>query len=238
MLFVHATREDILDCLPKGLAMAEIGVAEGDFAAAILARAAPAALHLVDPWVHQERADYVVDPNNAPAQEQDRRHAAVLARFQGAPAVRVHRAFSTEQATRTEDGSLDVVYLDAMHTQDAVIEDLLAFAPKLRPDGLMMGHDFASHASARQMNFGVVGGVVEFAKRSGFEMVALTAEAFPTYVLARRGAGGTRLGFVQRLLSSRHAMVELPDELAGAFQHKGLRQADGRVVRHLPSFRM
>jgi hypothetical protein len=239
MLFVHASREDLLDCLPKGIVMAEVGVAEGDFAAAILARVAPSALHLIDPWLRQDRADYAADPNNAAPDEQERRHGAVVARFRDAPAVRVHRAFSTDQAARFGDGSLDAVYIDAMHTHDAVIADLGAFAPKLKPDGLLFGHDFVSHPNARQMNFGVVGGVVEFAKRSGFEIVALTSESFATYAMARRGAGGgTRGAFVQRLLASSRFMVELPVELAGAFQHKRVGPPGRPMVRHLPSFRM
>jgi hypothetical protein len=124
-----------------------------------------------------------------------------------------------------------------MHTHDAVLADLAAFAPKVKPDGLLFGHDFVSHASSRQMNFGVIGGVVEFAKRSAFELVALTSESFATYVLARRVNGGTRGAFVQRLLASSRFMVELPNELAGAFQHKRVGPPGRPMLRHLPSFR-
>lgn len=238
MLYVNATREDLLDCLPKGLACAEIGVAEGEFSAAILTRAAPSVLHLIDPWVHQDRPDYTTDFNNVPDAEQEQRHAKVLARFADAPAVRVHRAFSADAAAAIADGSLDFAYVDAVHSHDGVLADLLAFAPKMKPDGLLCGHDFGSHAAGRRMGFGVVGGVVEFIKQSQFEIVALTAERGATYALARRGSEGTRRAFAARLLGRQHFVIELPGELAAALSHRRVVDAQGRLLRHLPSFRM
>ena len=238
MYFVDTRREDLLDCLPKGLACAEIGVATGDFSAQILARVQPSALHLIDPWVHQPREDYVRDLNNVADDDQEGRFRAVTARFAGVPAVRIHRAFSAQAAADLPDGSLDFVYVDAMHTHDAVLADLLAFAPKLKPDGLLWGHDFSSHADTRRMGFGVVGGVTEFIKRSGFEILVLNAEAFATYVLARRGAGGTRAAFLSRLVSTARFAVELPPEMAPAIHHKRVVDGQGRVMRYLPSFRL
>ncbi|MEM7189627.1 MAG: hypothetical protein AAF439_08445, partial [Pseudomonadota bacterium] len=43
-------RRAVLNALPKGAVGAEVGVWKGDFSAEILATAAPACLHLIDPW--------------------------------------------------------------------------------------------------------------------------------------------------------------------------------------------
>lgn len=41
-----------------------------------------------------------------------------------------------------EDESLDFVYIDANHTYEAVVEDLKNWYPKIKPGGLVMGHDY------------------------------------------------------------------------------------------------
>jgi len=42
-----------------------------------------------------------------------------------------------------EDGSLDLVFVDGLH-DESVAADLLAWEPKLRPGGILVGHDFSS----------------------------------------------------------------------------------------------
>src|SRR5262245_28575307 len=51
-------------------------------------------------------------------------------------------ATSTEGARRFDDGSLDWVFIDADHGYGAVRADIAAWAPKLRPGGLLSGHDY------------------------------------------------------------------------------------------------
>lgn len=101
MLLCPLPRAQLLHFLPQGGEVAEIGVAEGDFSQEILAIAAPDALHLIDPWVHQPRADYVSDPNNVEDGAQASRFECVLARFQAERErgqVHVHRTYSHEAA--------------------------------------------------------------------------------------------------------------------------------------------
>ena len=45
-------------------------------------------------------------------------------------------------ATRYADGSLDFIFLDADHTYEAVLKDLHAWIPKLKPGGHIAGHDY------------------------------------------------------------------------------------------------
>lgn len=40
------------------------------------------------------------------------------------------------------DGSLDMVYIDGDHTQQGCTDDIIAYLPKLRPDGVLAGHDY------------------------------------------------------------------------------------------------
>lgn len=49
---------------------------------------------------------------------------------------------SVQAAAMFEDESLDFVFIDADHSPQAVYDDLNAWWPKLRPGGLLAGHDY------------------------------------------------------------------------------------------------
>jgi hypothetical protein len=72
--------------------------------------------------------------------------AAVASAFEantaGYESLTLLRAESTQAAAAFEDGSLEWVFIDADHTYGAVIEDIRTWSPKLRPGGLISGHDF------------------------------------------------------------------------------------------------
>ena len=99
--------------------------------------------------------------------------------------VTIERGLSVELAPRFPDGYFDWVYIDAMHTREAVLADLRAFAPKVKPHGFVLGHDYANHAEAMAMGFGVVEAVNEFVRESGYPLIALTNGYYPTYAIAK-----------------------------------------------------
>ena len=59
-----------------------------------------------------------------------------------------------------EDGSLDFVYLDGDHEFSSVTADLTAWLPKLRPGGIMSGHDYVRR-NAASLRRGYIVQVVE-----------------------------------------------------------------------------
>lgn len=48
---------------------------------------------------------------------------------------------SVDAAKKFKDESLDFVFIDAGHEYDAVKEDILAWFPKVKPGGILAGHD-------------------------------------------------------------------------------------------------
>jgi SAM-dependent methyltransferase len=250
--YVLTSREELLRHLPKGAVGAEIGVAEGAYSAAILEAAEPAELHLIDPWSHLEAGSDLLQGREilsgvdraavpgaafaAPARnlEGDAIHAKVLARFEDDPRVRVHRQYSYKAAAGFADGYFDFVYLDGDHHYEFVLRDLEAFAAKLKPGGLLFGHDFFENAFARDEHYGVVEAVGTFLKRTDFCLVMLTWEPFSTFCLARR-LDGFAGAFLRGLFESEVQMIELPDALAASYQDKGYQRSDGSVKR-IPSF--
>jgi predicted O-methyltransferase YrrM len=49
---------------------------------------------------------------------------------------------SVEASKNFEDGSLDLVYIDAAHDYDSVRQDILTWLPKIKKGGFIAGHDY------------------------------------------------------------------------------------------------
>ena len=52
------------------------------------------------------------------------------------------RKTSIEASKDFEDNSLDIVFIDANHSYEAVKEDILHWMPKIKKNGIMAGHDY------------------------------------------------------------------------------------------------
>lgn len=222
MYLLPIPREQFLFLLPREGTVAEVGVARGDFSRQILDRTAPERLHLIDPWIHQAREDYANDPNNWSDEEGDAVHHQVSVAFAGEVAagrVVIHRAFSTDVAPTLPDESLDWVYIDGMHTRDAVAADLEAFHAKIKPDGLILGHDYAKHPEAQAMDFGVVEAVNAFVRERNCVFVALTNEFYPTYVLARLPGGEAERRLSNLILRNIPGVIEIDDFANRTWEH-------------------
>ncbi|MGE4552464.1 MAG: class I SAM-dependent methyltransferase [Desulfovibrionaceae bacterium] len=80
--------------------------------------------------------------------------------------VRPVRAPSLEAAGQFRDGGLDVVFIDGDHSYTCCLEDLEAWYPKVKPGGLVLGHDYWP-----QTNNGVCRAAREFAGRHGVTLL-------------------------------------------------------------------
>ena len=49
---------------------------------------------------------------------------------------------SWEAASKFEDKSVDFVFIDANHTYDAIRKDIDYWLPKIKPGGMLSGHDY------------------------------------------------------------------------------------------------
>ncbi len=190
MLIVNATRKSILSCLPCSDIVCEIGVDTGNYSEAILTNCNPKELHLIDPWIYIDDSSYEKDTINVSNVEKENRFQFVLSRFSKNilnNQVRIHRGFSYDILPTFPDEYFDWIYIDGMHTKDAVLVDLDLCYCKVKPNGFILGHDYANHELAKYMSFGVVEAVTEFTSYvPGCRLLAITLEAgWPSYVICK-----------------------------------------------------
>ena len=118
---------------------AEIGVRRGEHAE-LMCRTIPGLeLLCVDPWTPQP--DYLEKTNTeskmqAAYDEASSRLAGFKCQFiQHTSAVAV---------TIVSDHSLDFAFIDGNHRKDSVLFDVVAWSKKIRPGGILAGHDYVS----------------------------------------------------------------------------------------------
>jgi Methyltransferase domain len=251
MLFVMADRDVLLQCVPKGGRVAELGVYTGEHAALMLETVRCEELHLVDYWQYQprEHIPFPDTPAHFEALERvtrqymgpdpnvtlERCYQQAVERFAGDPRVTIHRERTAEAVAGFADGWFDLIYVDANHQYEYVLRDLLEYAPKLKPGGLMILNDHYDSAEGRDQNLGIVGAAAAFTKRSHFDYIALTSAPWSDLAITDDPDSPYCQEFVDNLLGSNVSMVELPDSIVPNFQHKVVAARNG-TVRHLPSF--
>jgi Methyltransferase domain len=158
----------------------EIGVKRGEFSELLLRRWQGRHLISVDPWRAAEPDDYV-DVANVSQEQHDAFHAETVERL--APfgeRSTIWRDFGSDAAARIPHHCLDFVYLDARHDRESVAEDLADWYPKVRPGGILAGHDYVDGLFA-EGEFGVRSAVDEFAARHGVVVSSTLDPPWPSW---------------------------------------------------------
>jgi hypothetical protein len=153
----------------------EVGVNDGWFSEWILRGWRGERLFSVDPW--RAEVDRNGDYANWGQAEIDAVYERVVQRL-GAYGARseVIRETSAGAAPRFADGTLDFVYIDAAHDVESVREDIAAWYPKVRPGGLLSGHDYYDGPLYGTV-YGVATAVRELCEREGLSASATLRDA-------------------------------------------------------------
>ena len=155
---------------------AEVGVRAGEFSESILERWKGHRLISVDPWAEAPDDDYVDIANVGRKQHEKLLEATQsrLARFGERSSI--WRMTGDEAAERVARHSLDFVYLDARHDQSSVERDLATWLPRVRPGGIIAGHDYLDGDFPPHGEFGVRSAVDAFFGRAGLRVHATLAD--------------------------------------------------------------
>lgn len=142
---------------------AEIGVAAGKYSRVFCWNIPDVHLYCIDPWQSDSNdpCDYGLEniSNHAHAKK-------ILQPFN----VTFIEKNSIEALDDFEDGSLDFVYIDANHSFDYVIQDLINWNKKVKSGGIISGHDYY-----RLRNFGVILAVDTYVKAHGITDLGILA---------------------------------------------------------------
>lgn len=115
----------------------EIGVASGDYSQVIMEKNPTIEMYGVDPYERYEGyKDYQLRSTF------DKMESSAQSKLWRFPSYKFIKKFSVDASRDFEDNSLDFVYIDGNHSGEAVKEDIEAWISKVKPGGIMAGHDF------------------------------------------------------------------------------------------------
>jgi SAM-dependent methyltransferase len=157
-------RVELLKKLPKNMKCVELGVANGDFSRQIITHLQPSFLALVDLWDSDRYSEKM--------------YQAVSEHFKNEPCcdVKIYRTSSIDACQQFEDGSLDFVYIDTTHSYSTTKSELQLYSKKLKPGGILAGHDFSQGNWSKRSRYGVIEAVYDFCIESNWRLDYLTMD--------------------------------------------------------------
>ncbi len=149
----------------------EVGVKTGEYSEWLLAHWNGERLVSVDAWSAELDPDVTQTEHEASFGRTRERLARCGDRSE------IWRAESTRVAARVRPASADFVYIDARHEYGSVSADIAAGLPRIRPGGLLAGHDYHDGERYGQA-YGVKRAVDELCIDYGLE-ITLTRRDYP-----------------------------------------------------------
>lgn len=118
---------------------AELGCLAGRTLGHLMARCKNLELIGVDLWAAQPENDGPEGWEHYPHDKHFEQCCAIASAHLGR--LKLIRDWTTKAAKIVPDGSLDFVFIDADHSYAGCKDDIIAWSPKLKPTGYLIGHD-------------------------------------------------------------------------------------------------
>lgn len=136
----------------------EIGVKSGRNIHQLLSRFPSLEVWAIDPWVKTAHYDHWADTAFA---RNEKIFEGLMTKHKKA---KVHKlkALSWEVAHTFEDESIDLIFIDGDHSYEACRKDIELYLPKVRPGGILAGHDYDNTVKYADKFKGVDKAVHEF----------------------------------------------------------------------------
>lgn len=163
----QASREDLAELLGE-LSLnygAEIGVESGRYSKVLLEKNKGLKLYGIDWWEPYEgyREHVTMEKYR---EIMDKAHTIIGGR--GGVCIKKR---SMDAISDFEDSSLDFVYIDANHTYEAATEDIREWSKKVRPGGIVAGHDYVNTEG-----YGVIQAIHEHIQEKGIKTLFITSK--------------------------------------------------------------
>ena len=142
---------------------AEIGVAAAKYSEVICQNVPGLKLLCIDPWVKQ-----FDDPIHR--KNHNNHYISATKRLKNYDAAMI-RARSMDAVRDVPFESLDFVYIDSNHVFDAVMVDIIEWSKRVKPGGIVSGHDYNDFE-----NFGIIKAVDTYTEVHNIKQWFLTNE--------------------------------------------------------------
>lgn len=174
------TRDALLNFLEKKTKVCEIGVFKGEFSKKIYKTIEPSELHLIDIFDGM-MCSGDKDGNNIEWTNLNEEYEKLKVTYESIPNVHIHKGKSDIILNNFIDDYFDIIYIDGDHTYEGVKIDMEVSYRKVKPRGMICGHDYVSPKFE-----GVVRAVNEFCEEKNLEIDFITNDGCPTYCIVKR----------------------------------------------------
>jgi hypothetical protein len=184
----------VLPILPSMKSGCEIGVYAGEFAQSLMRVSKADKLILIDAWelfrpilvsADANGNNPVILPGTLLRSTVEKKFAKDIA----AGRCQIMQGWSAECIPQIENKSLDWVYIDADHSYEGCLRDLLLVEEKMKEDSFIMGHDYEFNKQkcrdSESWSFGVGKAVDEFCATRGWHIVAKGNDGCVSYCLSK-----------------------------------------------------
>ena len=173
---IFDTRDEMIAAIPKGGLMAELGVFKGEFSLKINEICQPDELLLIDSWTGERLYSGNVDGNHINGLRQyytgEELYYLTEMNIKECTGIVTMVKATTDVLKAFTDNIFDMIYIDADHSYEGVLNDLINAYHKIKNGGYIMGHDYEHnmHKTNNSYNFGVKQAVDEFCREYNQEI--------------------------------------------------------------------
>lgn len=170
-------RNKLLNLIEKDLIIAEIGVFEGEFSKIIFNECKPKKLYLVDLF-NGYFGSGDKDGNNYHYVQLEDEMKKIQNYFINNTNVIIEKNDSVKFLNSLEDNYLDMVYIDADHSYNSVLNDLKIAFKKVKSGGYICGHDYVKNTEAEKA-------VNDFCDIFNLKIKYITNDGCPSFLIIK-----------------------------------------------------
>jgi len=173
---IFDTRDEMIASIPKGGIMAELGVFKGEFSVKISEICQPEELILIDSWSGARLYSGDVNGNHKNGVRQyytgQEAYDITEKNIKQCKGIVAMVKATTDILGAFQDNNFDMIYIDADHSYEGVLNDLKNAYNKIKNGGYIMGHDYEHNMDKtnNSYNFGVKKAVDEFCREYNQEI--------------------------------------------------------------------
>ncbi len=174
---IFNNRNEMICSLNKNMVIAEIGVFKGEFSKYIIDVLEPKELHLIDIFEGM-MCSGDKDGNNIIWIDIGNEFIKLRETYSNQSNIHIHKGRSSDILSQFPDSYFDMIYIDADHSYNGTMSDLMLAKNKVKKDGIISGHDYT-----RSMFPGVVDAVDNFCKMHDLEINSSTLDGCPSFLM-------------------------------------------------------